>query len=205
MLSSPSPNVGSFEIAPGVRNTDWQELNLTPQSARDDWTKAVAMFGKRIDRFLVPIDLMSSSEFSGFAIIALDCLLIETLQSFRVGRSNPVETNDRQSARMMVDFLTQRLLFKASFEDEEKARLFHNHFRNGILHQAEVKSSGRIRIDTPEMIMPSDDSQSLVVNRRKFHEALAQEAQAYMSELVDGVDTDLRRHFIKKMNEICRT
>ncbi|MCX6830515.1 MAG: hypothetical protein NT028_00025 [candidate division Zixibacteria bacterium] len=204
MLATPSTNVGSFEIAPGLRNTDWQELNLTPESAGDDWTKAVAMFSKRMDRFLVPVDLMSSSEFSGFAIMALDCLLIETLQSFRLGRSNPVNTNDKQSKRMVVEFLTQRPLFKASFQDETKAKLFYDHFRNGILHQAEVKSSGRIRIDTPEMIMPSDDSQSLVVNRRIFHDALAQEAKAYMRELVDGVDTDLRRNFIKKMKEICR-
>ena len=68
----------------------------------------------------------------------------------------------------------------------------------------QVKSSGRIRIDTLEMIMPSDDNQSFIVNRMKFHDALAQEAEAYRNELIDGKDIELRKNFIKKMNEICR-
>jgi hypothetical protein len=104
---------------------------------------------------------------------------------------------------MMVDFLTQRSSFKAHF-DEPKARLFCDHFRNGILHQGEVKSSGRIRIDTPQMIMSSEDNQSLIVNRWKFHEALVQEVESYINELIEGKNIELRRNFIKKMNEICR-
>jgi hypothetical protein len=105
---------------------------------------------------------------------------------------------------MIVDFLTQRAQFNIYFDDETKARLFCDHFRNGILHQGEVKSSGRIRIDSPKMIMPSGDNQSFVVNRWKFHNALVKEVESYEEELVDGKDVDLRKNFIKKMNEICR-
>ena len=126
--------------------------------------------------------------FSGFAIIALDCLLIETLQSFPLGRRNPVRYNDRQSSQMIVDFLTQRPSFKPYFDVEAKARIFCDHFRNGILHKGEVKSSGRIRIDTPEMIMSSSDNQSLIVNRWKFHNALIQEIKNYAAELSEGKD-----------------
>jgi hypothetical protein len=210
MITSSLSHSPSFEIAPDVKNTDWQRLKLTPTSSINDWIIAVDMFKKRVDRFLEPVRaLMSSSDiktivFSGFAIIALDCLLIETLQSFRVGRPNPVKANDRQSTQMIVDFLTKRPLFKTYFDDETKARLFCDHFRNGILHQGEVKSSGRIRIDTPEMIMTSDDKQSFVVNRWKFHDALAQEVDNYMNELIDGKDIDLEKNFVKKMDEISR-
>lgn len=199
-----------FEIAPGVKNTDWQNLRLKPSSSKADWDLAVIMFNKRIGRFLEPVKaLVNSSDintvlFSGFAIIALDCLLIETLQSFRVGRQNPVRYNDRQSSQMIVDFLTQRPSFKSYFDVEAKARVFCDHFRNGILHQGEVKSSGRIRIDTPEMIMPSSDNQSLTVNRWIFHEALIQEVKKYATELTEGNEPLLRENFIKKMNEICR-
>jgi hypothetical protein len=200
----------SFEIAPGVKNTDWLDLGLTPDSDKKIWKKAVGMFRKRVNRFIEPVNaLMSSTDpktilYSGFATMALDCLLIETLQSFRKGRPNPVRANDRQSTRMIVDFLTQRAQFNTYFDDEAKASLFCDHFRNGILHQGEVKSSGRIRIDTPKMIMPSGDNQSFVVNRWKFHDALVEEVKSYEEELVDGNDLELRRNFIKKMNEICR-
>ena len=32
---------GIFEIAPGVKNTDWQELRLSTNSPINDWEKAV--------------------------------------------------------------------------------------------------------------------------------------------------------------------
>jgi hypothetical protein len=196
-------------MAPGVKNTDWQELKLSTSSPGNDWNKAMEMFRKRVGRFLEPVKaLMDSSDanvilFSGFAIMALDCLLIETLQSFRTGRPNPVKSFDRLSKKMIVDFLTQRASFKTYF-DKLKAELFCDHFRNGILHQGEVKSSGRIRIDSPEMVMPSEDSQSLIVNRWEFHKALIKEIENYITELIEGKDVELRENFIKKMNEICR-
>lgn len=210
MLSSSQMKSSSFEIAPNVKNTDWQALGLTPESDNDAWRKATDIFRKRVDRFIEPVNaLMSSTDtktilYSGFAVMALDCLLIETLQSFRTGRPNPVKSNDRQSTKMIVDFLTQRPPFSTYFDNETKARLFCDHFRNGILHQGEVKSSGRIRIDTSEMIMPSEDNQSFVVNRWIFHDALVQEIDIYINELIVGKDVELRRHFIKKMNEIAR-
>lgn len=210
MLSSVPMKSDSFEIAPHVKNTDWQALHLTPESEMNDWQKAVEMFRKRVDRFIEPANALTRSTdtktivFSGFAIMALDCLLIETLQSFRTGRTNPVRATDRQSTQMIVDFLTQRTSFKTFFDDETKARLFCDHFRNGILHQGEVKSSGRIRIDTPKMIMPSEDNASYIVNRWIFHESLKTEVESYVNELIEGKDVELRKSFIKKMNEICR-
>jgi hypothetical protein len=139
----------------------------------------------------------------GFAIMALDCLLMETLQSFRTGRPNPERANDRLSTQAFVDFLTQRSAFKTYF-DEPKARLFYDHFRCGILHQGEVKSSGLIRMDTLNMVSPSRDNQSFIINRRLFHEALAKEVDEYKQELIEGEDATLRDNFIKKMNEIGR-
>ena len=198
-----------FEIAPGVTNIDWQGLNLTLKSPKDDWISAVSMFTKRIGRFLRPVKvLMSSADtnttiYSGFAIIALDCLLIETIQSFRMGRPNLVKAYDRLSKQTFIRFLTQRPPFKTYF-DETRAETFYDHFRNGILHQGEVKSSGLIRIDTSEMILPTEDDQSLVVNRWLFHEALLKEVEAYQKELIEGNDVELRQNFIKKMNEISR-
>ncbi|MDW8405320.1 hypothetical protein [Chloroflexus sp.] len=202
-----------FEIAPGVKNTEWKELNLSLQSDESDWRKATEMFRKRLGRFTEPVRaLMGHKEkkvnlYSGFAIIALDCLLIETLQSFREGRSNPEGRRgrgSRQSTReMFVRFLTTRPRFK--FSDEE-AEIFYDHFRNGILHQGEIKSSGRIKKETKSsrMIKPSEDDQSLIVYRNNFHRAVEEEIENYINELINGKDNQIRKNFIKKMNEICR-
>src|SRR5881397_2608078 len=157
-MFSPKPPINQFEIAPGVKNVDWQKLKLTSTNSGEDWELAAKMFQKRVDRFLKPVRaLMRTSDQAtivqaGFATMALDCLLVETLQSFRTGRPNPVRGNDRLSTQTFVDFLTQRNAFKNHF-DEAKAKLFYDHFRCGVLHQGEVKSSGLIRIDTPSMVL----------------------------------------------------
>jgi hypothetical protein len=206
----PKVPVNEFEIAPDVTNVDWQSLNLTSASPKEDWEQATGMFQKRVNRFLEPVRaLMQSSDsttlvYAGFATIAVDCLLIETLQSFRTGRPNPEKSNDRLSKKTFVDFLTQRNSFKTFFDDASKAGLFFDHFRCGILHQGEVKSSGRIRIDTPTMVSPSHDNQSFIINRWLFHEALVTEVGKYKQELIEGKDATLRDNFIKKMNEISR-
>lgn len=149
--------------------------------------------------------------YSGFAIIVLDCLLIETLQSFREGRPNPekMERNSKKKKQtstvdMFINFL-KRPRFQEYFDDE-KTKIFYNHFRNGLLHQGEVKSSGRIKKGSKSlpMIEISQDKKSLIVYRDIFHEALEAEIEDYIQELIEGKDAQLRENFIKKMNEICR-
>lgn len=203
-----------FEIAPGVKNTDWIQLALTPASFQRSWKTAVRIFEKRIGRFLKPLDAIMGSRsinvfiYSGFAVMALDCLLIETLQSFMKYRPNPArgikppQKSDTTKEAFRI-FLTNRTSFSKYF-DEQKADIFSDHFRNGILHQGEVKSSGLIRIDTPKMVMPSPDNQSLIINRILFHQALLDEIEKYKNELMDKKEIQKRKDFIAKMNEICR-
>lgn len=206
-----------FEIAPGVKNTDWQALKLSPQSDVGAWQEATTMFRKRMERFTKPARALMKHHdkeirlYSGFAIIVLDCLLIETLQSFREGRPNPekMERNSKKKKQtstvdMFINFL-KRPRFQEYFDDE-KTKIFYNHFRNGLLHQGEVKSSGRIKKGSKSlpMIEISQDKKSLIVYRDIFHEALEAEIEDYIQELIEGKDAQLRENFIKKMNEICR-
>jgi hypothetical protein len=70
-------------ISPRYKDTDWKALNLATQS---DWRKAVRMVEDRLNaRFLDAVKLIDKQDFAGFAVHALDCLLIETLQQFREG------------------------------------------------------------------------------------------------------------------------
>jgi hypothetical protein len=205
-----SNSKNEFEIAPGVTNTQWKNLKLTEDSPDELWEEALEMFDKRMSRFLVPIRALMDhcdvnvSLYSGFVIVALDSLLMETIQSFRDGRENPEGRNETTTWQTLKEFLTKRKSFEKYFDSDEKVRMFYNHFRNGILHQGEVKSSGRIRIDTQEMVTPSHDGQSLVVNRVLLHEAVESEISKYKQELLEGDEEDLRKNFIKKMDEICR-
>src|SRR5229473_2448176 len=118
---------------------DWKALDF---SIEKDWQIAIDIFEDRIrSRFLDVVESFQSMQFSGFAVIAIDCLLIETLQQFYEGKA---ETPQRKVEQYFVNFLTQTSF--GEFFDDDKAKKFYLQIRNGILHQAEVKESSRVWI-----------------------------------------------------------
>jgi len=131
--------------------------------------------------------------------MALDCLLIETLQQFREGVH---ETPRWQSLQYFQRFLTETAL--GEYFDEGMAERFYTHIRCGILHQAEIKGSSRIRIDTPDLVRWANDRQGLVINREKFHEKLVEVFEDYVAQLHDPDNQDLREKFKIKMDAICK-
>ena len=187
----------STRISPNYTVADWDKLNLDNE---EDWQKGIKILEDRIRRrFLTPICMIEHYEFAGFAVMALDCLLIETLQQFCEGVS---KTPDRKSKEYFVRFLT-----KTSFGEwftKEMAETFYEQIRNGILHQAETKGSSLIRIDTPELVTYTEDGKGLFINRRLFHQQLVKEFESYLNKLRDPSEQELRTKFKKKMDYICR-
>lgn len=182
-------------ISPQYTVQHWRALNF---SREEDWQKAVDIFEDRIrGRFLTMIDHIQHELFAGFAVMALDCLLIETLQQFYEG----VHETSGQPRDYFKRFLTQTP-FEEHF-DEKMAECFYTHIRCGILHQAEIKGSSRIRIDTPDLVRWADDRQGLVINRKKFHRKLAEVFANYVAQLRDPTNQGLRAKFRDKMDAIC--
>ncbi len=168
-------------------------------SKEEDWQRAVDIFEDRIrGRFLDIVDGIQGKLFAGFAVMALDCLLIETLQQFFEGVH---ETPSSQSGEYFKKFLTQTA-FGEDF-DEDMAEAFYRKIRCGILHQAEIRGNSRLRIDVPDLVRWTDDRRGLIINREKFHEKLVGIFQEYLARLRDGADPGLRGRFKRKMDAIC--
>jgi hypothetical protein len=193
-----------MQVAPGFESADWQSLKLDDPNS-PDWTKAISIFESRISgRFIEPVDhLIAADEAKvsterrfGFAVMAIDCLLVETLGAFLAG----LENTKGKSEETFCDFLTTRPLFKADFTPALAAQVY-SEFRCGILHQAEVYGGSRV---WSVGALVRDDSGTLTINRTKFHEQLKAEFQNYLAELRDPANTSLRDNFRKKMNFICR-
>lgn len=187
-------------------DSDWRNLKLDePESP--DWDKAIEIFENRIvERFIIPIDALIEFEESrqlserrcGFVIMAIDCLLIETLQAFRYGEL-PSEYDPTKTS-LIIKFLIKSPRF--NWEDW-KARRFCQDFRNGILHQAETKKDSLIRSDGPLVTGDINDN-GLIINRTKFHEQVKGAFSDYINELREESRTELRSNFRKKMDEVCR-
>jgi hypothetical protein len=182
-------------ISPKYQVADWVALDFSKDA---DWKKATAIIADRLDgRFFKMVERIQGENFSGFAVLALDCLLIESLQQFKMGVD---ETPHRQCSRYFEAFLTSPRLDR--YFDEVTAKRFYDQFRCGILHQAEVKKSSRVLRYGP-LVRETPDGEGLIINRKKFHTEVRRAFAAYLRALRQG-DQVLRDNAKKKMQFICR-
>jgi hypothetical protein len=187
-----------MQISPSFTARDWHNISFESEK---DWQCAIAIFKERTEeRFLRPIERIETCSYAGFAVLALDCLLIEMLQQFREGVNR---TPSGKSKDYFITFLTNTSF--GEYFDSRRAELFYRQIRCGILHQAELRGSSQIvNNDDDPMVVYSGDDRGLIVNRRPFHECLIKEFESYLAALADESNKDIRAGFLKKMKSICR-
>jgi hypothetical protein len=177
----------NFWISPYYSAEEWRLLNLNSADS-PDWIKAVDIFRDRIyGRFLSPIEAIENNPdinikwFCGFVILAIDCLIIETLYQFY----NGVDETDIDHQKAFWHFFRESAYFRPHFT-RRIAYKFYSHFRCGILHQAQTKMSSRVRFGEEKMVQlidPNDLSQGLIIDREKFHKAIRDEINDYICKL----------------------
>ncbi len=194
-----------MEIAPGILVMDWKRLSGgLDRGIPAAWDSATKVLDARLRRrFLEPVDVLIAHEIGrsrgtfGFAVLAIDCLLIETLQRFRTGRLGPkVKSGD-----LIREFLTIRPAFKDHFAPPDRASKFYKHVRCALLHSGQTDGDLRLRRSGPMVSFPSVGRMD--INRTAFHDAVKCDLAAYLDELRSGAVADLRRNFRSTMNAIC--
>lgn len=236
--------IGVTQICRGFTDVQWRKLRPRIEAGdAAAWACAVEVFERRMrERFLNPIELLIAQDprarvdsiadappdcstlpddggtpvtVPGFAIMALCCLLIETVQSFRQAPEQPVKVSGPctypiglcirpppSTIGLFREFL--RLpAFGGAFDDESVVTSFVNGVRNGILHEAETRKWVIRREDPPGKIVEQRGSQ-FVLNRTGFCRALDDEFRRYLDELRAPAQGDVRRRFIKKMNDVAK-
>ena len=217
-------------ICRGFTDQQWRLLRtqlvhgdaLTADAAA--WHCAVEVFARRIrERFLSCIETLFAADtrsdvevgpgapgdcstlprddlgavVPGFAIMALCCLLVETLQSFREARG----AGDT-GTQLFEKFLARRS-FQGAFGGNV-AKSFVRGIRDGILHEAETRRWAIWR-DEPHGAIVETRGNGYVLNRTAFYEALRTEFEEYVKDVKDLRDQskdELRRRFIKKMDDV---
>jgi len=203
------PSNTDFKISPKYKASKWLSLDLTQKDSAD-WQTAVDIFDDRIKgRFLKQVQVLESNSdsqiryFSGFAIMAIDCLLIETLQQFYNGSKR---TGKEQDEKMFHDFFQRTAELSTFFDTTVKTNIFYVQIRCGILHQAQTKKKSTIHVkigtSLAQWVDSSDYSQGVSINRHKFHKALLSVYEKYILNLRSNNNLNLRRKFERKMNMI---
>jgi len=202
-----------MKISPKYKSEDWKKLNLSGTYIPEWNTGADIIYDRISGRYLTQIDVLEKNlnadiwEFSGFIIMAVDCMVIETLNQFFLGIKDTNDIYRGKNWESFRDFFQRSDFFKEHFNDD-KARIFYDHVRNGLLHQSQTKEKTLINFKEDEMIKevnPDNISIGIIVNRKIFHEALLNEFKSYINNLKtdDSIYDDLREKCITKMKTIC--
>lgn len=196
-----NPVPDDVEIAPGHTSSEWKRLTLEKPNS-PDWTRAIEIFECRIKRrFINPVDILIAHEIGhsrgtfGFAILAIDCIIVETLQGFREGGID----HQRISCRLITSFLNERNEFKGFFNGTGVN--FCGWYRCALLHSGQTDGDYRIQRHGP--LLKHSGNGRVDINRTAFHEAIKHEFDLYLEELADPKNEALRSNFRKVMNAIC--
>jgi hypothetical protein len=182
------------------RNYKAEHWNALTFATEGDWQKGVEIFMDRLTtRYLLHIQRLLRHQTSGFAVLTLDCALIETLEQFRRGVP---ETPPGKVKEYFLAFLTGTS-FSQDFT-REHAVLFYKVIRCGLLHQSEAKSSLVKRSETLPLIELTEDRKGLILNAKAFHAKLERVIGEYVSVLQNPESKQARAAFRKKMDSICR-
>jgi len=186
----------SVSISRSYKDKHWRALKF---ESDEDWKKGIDIFLDRMEtRYFLHIRRILKHTTSGFAALALDCTVIETLEQFRqVTRRAP----PRKTEAYFVSFLTGTSF--SAFVTEHQARLFYTQIRCGLLHQSEAEGSLIKRNDTDPLISTTKNNKGVIVNAKAFHAQLEKVVNEYADVLRKPESSEQRAAFRKKMNFIC--
>lgn len=143
------------------------------------------------ERYIDPAESMRPEGKNGFAIMALCCLLIETLESFYRGWAK-----SPNSGLAFCSFFDRHVGLLPGFKGH--AQSFYVNVRCGILHQGETMHSWTI---TRKNGAPIFDTATLTIHAVKFNHAMSAAVSQYSKMLQAApLSDELWTNFKKKMN-----
>jgi hypothetical protein len=160
--------------------------------AKDKDTISCALHRRFMERYINPVT--EAGQKHGFTMMAISCLMIESLESFRRGWKN---SNNKSEAAFCYFFSTND-----SFREfRNHCEQFYKNVRYGILHQAETTGGWRIRRDGPLF-----DSASLIINAQCFLDNLCIVLNDFCGRLKSAEcewDSPEWQNVRKKMSALC--
>ena len=182
----------------------YQKLNFKLDSPEDVWEKSIDIFIDRINsRFFYAIDKLLGNKDRkemlkyGFAIMTLQCSLIDTLAKFRYGSNNQTER--------FYNFLKEYLLFDID-EKDDIAKKFYKDIRCGLVHSGSTENMSGLACDSYDFItnIKNKDTEFISVDIFILDKKLRKYFDEYIKKLKNK-DDELRKNFVKIMDHVCKT
>ena len=180
---SPRP-VGETKLSKLVTLDKYKQLE-----AQENKVAIAAFIVERFDeRYFNPV--MNSCSKHGFTMMAVGCLVIETLESFYQGLEDT-----RHKSREMFSAFFER---ETSLKQFRNVATFYQDVRCGILHQAEVLGGWRITRRNGAPLLDEDEK---TINTELFIRGLRAAVLEYVLQL--QADPELWENLKNKMKQVC--
>lgn len=190
---------GERYISPRFTREAFIDIHLSVTSDTEDWDWALRILDDRIiGRYLNPIfSLMENINQNGFAIMALNCFLVETFYQFERGI---YETEPGKNRIRYVEFLDRAM--PGVFPSKKSREKFYTDIRCGILHSAQTKNGSQLTFDKPYVVKMFGHNQ-ISIDVEGFTKKLVDYYELYLDQLRNPENILLRLAFINKMSLIC--
>jgi len=177
------------ELASGIKIAMYHQLEA--EQKRDEIADFI--YKRFTERYTHPLVNIPKNKKHGFCIMAVSCLMIEALESFRQGWA---ESKGDKSRSAFCYFFDSNDLFK---DFRGHAQPLYKHVRCGILHQGETTGGWRIRRSGPLF-----DPESKKINATVFLKRLSRYLKNYCDALKSADwDDEVWMNLRKKMKAIC--
>ena len=221
-----------MEIAGKLTIQQWNELKANLDSKKqENWSLAYHFFEERLrTRYLKPINTileMGDNSGEGFAVVSLQCSLIETIECFingwlynavgdklkktisnrwyckKIEKNNIVTINCKnlKNVDIFISFFKEREPFN---KYKVKGEMFFWNVRCGLLHETQTKNGWKIWADGF-----GESINNKTIYRNNFQNDIEKVIENYKNSIINGVAFDgistceLRENFISKFNHIC--
>ena len=219
-----------MKIAGNLTISNWNELSKNLNCENDDnWGLAFYFFEERIKtRYINPIKSILAIDDNlgeGFAVVNLQCSLIETIESFINGWKfsiNPYgwykingdkDQLIKKNQNIFESFFDKRKPF-IDYKNKINGEKFYQNVRCGLLHETQTKNNWKIRCDTAESGLAyqeilNGDFVEKIIYRENFQIYLEKLIARYRISIITRADFDgipaceLRENFIAKFSHIC--
>ena len=184
---------------------DYLKLEFEVNSPEEVWEKVIDIFIDRINsRFFYAIDKLMENKDRyemlkyGFAIMTLQCSLIDTFAKFRYG-------SNKQTERFNM-FLKEYLI--NNIDEEEKQNItskFYKDIRCGLVHSGSTENMSGLSCDALNLITTMKNGNKEFISVDIF--IMDKELRKYFKEYINKLrnkDEEIRKNFVKIMNHVCK-
>lgn len=201
-----------MQIAGKLTDKDWEELVICLDiTKQENWGTAFNFFEQRITtRYLNPIKAILDMDLrtgEGFAVVNLQCSLIETIECFYRGwchieYKKYIDSDGAKISKSNVEIFKLFFLNREPFKIKEiDGSDFCNNVRNALLHETQTKCNWKIKSGNVEIYEKVEVNK--IIYREAFQRGIETLISNYKNEIIQGNDDKLRKNFIAKFNHIC--